>query len=371
MMGALKSKVRRFSSVYGIGIAVAYLAGVATSRFWQPVLASVMTPGDPAHAKTNFRKDGREDSSLDGRPSDRRRNDRPGNRASRAVTTDRIRGAFQFSDPIRGQLEFARLIEDADASNIAGIRAMFLEHDRSGLTYDAQWRMFWHQWGTLDPQAALAQISSEVGKNGEGYTADCHGWIFSAWAASDPAGAVAALDTIKSKEGYESAYRGLVSGMTLAEATKFAQASKFEDSQFASAVAENLTDRKLRESNSVTDLKGWYGSLEPAFQVPALDHVYWRIRTVDFNDAAAWVKSQAEAGAPTKRIAAEMTDEYLRRNDFTGLSWYLSLPAASQDPGKVSEWARRIDPNSPAYRSWAADHADASRLLDSGRAEMR
>lgn len=258
-------------------------------------------------------------------------------------------------------------MEDSDASNIAQVRPMFIEFDKSGLKYDAQWRMFWHQWGTLDPQAALAQISSEVGKNGEGYAASCHGWIFSAWAEHDPDGAIAALDTIKSEEGYEEAYRGLVSGMSLADATKFAQTSQFKDPGFASTVAENLADRKLRETNSVADLKSWYGELDPAFQVPALDHVYWRIRTVDFNDAEEWIKSQAEAGAPTKRIAAEMTDDSLRRDDYTGLSWYLSLPTSSQDPTKVRAWANQIDPNSPAYREWAASHPDASRLLDSNR----
>ncbi|MEO5916075.1 MAG: hypothetical protein ABIS50_17700 [Luteolibacter sp.] len=321
-------------------------------------------------APDGSRKQGRGESlssAEDDRSSGRKRNDRPGNPADHSVTTGRIRGAFQFSDPIRGQLEFARLIEDADASNIAEIREMFDEFNRSGLTYDAQWRMFWHQWGAIDPQAALAKITSEVGKNGEGYTADCHGWIFSAWSASDPAGAISALATIKSKEGYEAAYRGLVSGMTLAEATRFAEASEFNDPRFASAIGENLADRKLRETNSITDLKSWYGELDPSIQVPALDHVYWRIRTVDFNDAAAWIKSQAEAGAPTQRIAAEMTDEFLRRDDLSGLNWYLSLPTSSQDPGKIGEWANRIDPNSPSYRSWAADHADASRLLESRR----
>lgn len=368
VMRFLKFKIRRPSITYIIGIAIAYLAGMGTSRFWRPVLPSVLTPDGSAQAHANSRKHDREESS-EGRFSGKRPGDRPGNRANRTVTTDRIRGAFHFSDPIRGQLEFARLMEDADASNIAGIRAMFIEFDRSGLKYDAQWRMFWHQWGALDPHAALAQITSEVGKNGEGYAADCHGWIFSAWAVSDPASAIAALDTIKSEEGYEAAYRGLVSGMTLADATRFAQASEFKDPHFASAVAENLADRKLRESNSIPDLKSWYQELDPSFQVPALDHVYWRIRTVDFNDAAAWIKSQAEAGAPTKRIAAEMTDEYLRRQDFTGLSWYLTLPASSQDPGKIREWANRIDPDSPSYRSWAANHADASRLLDAGRTE--
>lgn len=120
-----------------------------------------------------------------------------------------------------------------------------------------------------------------------------------------PAGAITALGTIESKEGYEAAYRGLVSGMTLAEATCFAQTSEFNDSQCASSVAESLADRALSESNSVTDLKSWYGTLERSFQVPALDHVFWPIRTVDFNDAAAWIKSQAEAGAPKTRIAAE------------------------------------------------------------------
>jgi hypothetical protein len=163
-MGSVKSKVRRSAAVYGIGIAVAYLAGVATSRFWQPVLASVMTPGDAARARADSLRDGIDRDSLDGQSLDGKRNDRPENRASRAVTTDRIRGAFQFSDPIRGQLEFARLIEDANASNIAGIRAMFDEFNRSSLTYDAQWRMLWHQWGTIDPQAALRRSPVRSGK---------------------------------------------------------------------------------------------------------------------------------------------------------------------------------------------------------------
>lgn len=357
-----KPKTRYSCIIYPTGIAIAYLAGVATPRFLPTVFPS-------ASAADACRRQGRGDFSLDSDNSSygRKRTDRSGKPVERSVTTGRIRSAFQFSDPIRGQLEFARLIEDADASNISEIRAMFTEFERSGLKYDAQWRMFWHRWGELDPQAAFAQISSEVGKNGEGYAADCHGWIFSAWAASDPTSAVAALGMSKNKEAYEAAYRGLVSGMTLAEATRFAQGSKFEESQFASTVAENLADRALRESNSVTDLKSWYGALDPSFKVAALDHVYWRIRTVDFNDAAAWVKSQEEAGAPTARIAAEMTDEYLRRQDFTGLSWYLSLPTSSQDPEKIRDWAARIDPDTPAYRAWAADHADVSKLLESRR----
>lgn len=364
-MDTPKSRIRGSSFIYLVGIAIAYLAGVGTPKLVQAVAPSLMP-------ENGSRKQGRGEplsaSGEDDRSSGRKRNERPGNNpAGRAVTTGRIRSAFQLSDPIRGQLEFARLMEDADASNIAEIRDMFLEFDRSGLTYDAQWRMLWHQWGTIDPEGALTRITSEVGKNGEGYTAACHAWIFSAWAASDPAAATAALAKIKSEQGYEAAYHGLVSGMTLADATRFAQSSQFDDPQFASKVAENLTDRQLRESNSVTDLKSWYGSLDPSLQGPALDHVYWRIRTVDFNDAADWVKSQAEAGTPTKRIAAEMTDEYLRRNDPTGLSWYFSLPASSQDPEKIRQWANRIDTNLPAYRAWAADHPDVSRQLEAQR----
>lgn len=362
-METQKPRTLPSSIVCVAGIAIAYLAGVATPRF----LPGVFPSASATDAARQQGRGGSPSASPDDTSPNRKRTDRSGNPVDRSVTTGRIRSAFHFSDPIRGQLEFARLIEDADTSNIAEIRDMFVEFDRSGLTYDAQWRMLWHQWGTIDPQGAFARISSEVGKNGEGYTAACHGWIFSAWAAKDPAGAIAALGNVKNEQGYEAAYRGLVSGMTLDEATRFAQTSQFSDSQLASTVAESLTDRKLRESNSVTDLKGWYGTLDPSFQVPALDHVYWRIRTVDFNDAAAWIKSQAEAGAPTKRIAAEMTDEYLRRDDLTGLNWYLSLPSSSQDPEKIREWANRIDPNSPAYRTWAADHADASRLLESRR----
>ncbi len=359
-----KSTSRGFPLIYIVGIVIAYLAGVGTPKLVQVVSSSV-TPANASGQK------GRGENGAVAAEEDRangtKRHERTGNPEGRAVTTERIRSAFHLSDSTRGQLEFARLMEDADAATIAEIREMFFEFDRSGLTYDTQWRMLWHQWGSIDPEGALARITSEVGKGGEGYTPACHAWIFSAWAGKDPKAAIEALATVKSEQGYEAAYYGLISGMSLEEATRFAQTSQFSDSKFASNVAEKLADRQLRESNSVSDLKSWYGSLDPSLQGPALDHVYWRIRTVDFNDAADWIKSQAEAGTPTKRIAAEMTDEYLRRDDPTGLSWYLSLPASSQEPEKIREWANRVDPNSAAYQEWARQHPDASRRLESLR----
>ena len=366
-MDPRKTKRLRPAIVYGLGIAIAYLLGVGSSGYWQPLLPAMLKLDGSAQVKSRDLRDSSTSATEDSRSTGRKLNDRTRNNANRPVTTERIRAAFLVGDPIRRQIEFARLIADADASNIDEIRAMFFEFDRSGLTYDSQWRMLWHQWGALDPQTALAQINKEVADGAAGYDDECHQWIFSAWAANDPAGAIAALKSITKEGSFEAAYYGVISGMPIAEATRFAENSEFDGVKFASQIAESLADRKLRETSSITDLKGWYGNLKPSFQEAALDHVYWRIRTADFNDAADWIQTQAEAGAPTKRIAAEMTNEYLRRNDLTGVSWYLSLPATSQDPERIQEWANRIDPNSSEYRSWAVKNEQASRLLESNR----
>lgn len=284
------------------------------------------------------------------------------------MTPERVRHAFHNSHPVSRQIAFARLLGEADASSIADIRAMFLEFDRSGLTYDNEWRMLWHHWGTLDPRAALDQLRKEI-DNGGDYGPGPQALIFSAWASGDPEAAGEALREIDDPRQFEASYFGAVAGMPLEEATRFAEASTFEDDGFASRIAENLTDRKLRESNSIPDLKDWYGALGAPLQEAALDHDYWRVRTADFADAADWIQSQAEMGTDTRRIAAEMTDAYLKRGDLSGLSWYLDLPAVSQDPEKIREWSANLDTDSTAYREWAASNQEASRKVEAGRVE--
>ena len=284
------------------------------------------------------------------------------------MTSERVRQAFHNSDPVSRQIAFAQLLGEADASSIADIRAMFLEFDRSGLSYDSEWRMLWHHWGTLDPQGALDQLQKEI-TNGGDYGPGPQALIFSAWASRDPESAAAAMGKIGDPRQFEASYLGAVGGMPLEEATRFAQGSTFEDGGLASRVAENLADRKLRESNSIPDLKTWYGGLEGSLREAALDHVYWRIRTADFADAADWIRDQAEAGENTRRIAVEMTEAYLRRDDLSGLSWYLSLPATSQDPEELRGWAANLDTGSAAYREWASAHAEASRKVEAIRVQ--
>ncbi|WP_193210956.1 hypothetical protein [Luteolibacter marinus] len=283
-----------------------------------------------------------------------------------AIPAERVRRVFHNSHPVSRQIEFARLLAEADASTIADIRAMFLEFDQSGLQYDNEWRMLWHHWGTLDPEGALDQLRKEIANGGD-YGPGPQALIFSAWAARDPKAAAAAMREIGDPREFEASYLGAIGGMPMAEATRFAEDSTFEDGAFASRVAENLADRQLRESNSIPDLKVWYEGLDESLRRAALDHVYWRVRTADFADAADWIRNRAEAGEDTRRIAVEMTNAYLKRGDLTGLDWYLGLPAAVREDDKLREWASGLDTGSVSYREWAAAHADASRELEAIR----
>ena len=344
---------------------IAFLMGIGTSRIWDEVASDGDGKDDGPGIEDKLSRRGSLDREFESNEA-RGTRSRLGEDRGFEMSPDRIRLAFNNSDPISRQIAFAQLLGEADASSIADIRAMFLEFDRSGLTYDNEWRMLWHHWGTLDPEVALAQLRKEIAEGGA-YGFGPQVSIFSAWASEDPEGAQEAMREIEDAPEFEASYFGVIRGMPLEEATRFAASSTFDDDEFASRIAENLTDRKLRESNSVADLKDWYGGLDGSLRKGALDHVYWRIRTADFADAAAWIHDQSVAGEDTRRIAAEMADAFLQKGDLTGLSWYLELPAGSQSSGKFREWSNRVDIDSDAYREWAALNVEASQEVEANR----
>ncbi|RYD34931.1 MAG: hypothetical protein EOP85_19435, partial [Verrucomicrobiaceae bacterium] len=120
-MDTPKSRIRGSSLVYVMGIVIAYLAGVGT-----PKLVETVTPSTSSTDASREKGRGETLSATgDDHAADRKRGERPGNPTPGGITTDRIRSAFQISDSVRGQLEFARLMNEADAETIAEIREMF------------------------------------------------------------------------------------------------------------------------------------------------------------------------------------------------------------------------------------------------------
>lgn len=263
-----------------------------------------------------------------------------------------IRSAFFNSSLTGREIEFAQLMGEMTPENAMEIRELFLEFDRSGIKSDNEWRMFWHRWAVVDPEGAFNQIALEAKNPEQGYAAGVMANIFSVWASSDPAASKEALGRVDNHWDYEASYLGLVRGLDFADASNFAKGSEFEDLSFASKVGEALADRLLRESNSVNSMKDWYETLSGNLKIGALDHVYWRVKTADLDDAAAWMKQNSAKGVRNPRIMGEIALDYKRKEPLKGLDWYISLPDEEITPSIVADLHDSIHFSSDAYKEW-------------------
>lgn len=295
------------------------------------------------------------DKHGDGTPGSKNGETEPAFKKSRHPSKDpvkSIRSAFFNSSLTGREIEFAQLMGEMTPENAMQVRELFLEFDRSGIKSDNEWRMFWHQWAVIDPEGALNQIMVEAKNPEQGYAAGVMANIFSVWSSSDPESAKKALGRIENHWDYEASYLGLVRGLDFQDASQFAQGSEFEDLAFASKVGEALADRLLRESNSVNSMKDWYETLSGNLKTGALDHVYWRVKTADLDDAAAWMKQNAGKGVHNPRIMGEIAIDYKRKEPLKGLEWYLSLPDSEITPSIVADLHSNADVTSEIYKEW-------------------
>jgi hypothetical protein len=263
-----------------------------------------------------------------------------------------IRSVFLNSSLTGREIAFAQMMGEMTPENAMQVRKLFLEFDRSGIKSDNEWRMFWHQWAVIDPKGALNQIVEEAKNPEQGYAAEVMANIFSVWAAVDPASSKQALGGIENHWDFEGSYLGLIRGLRFEDASAFAKESEFEEPAFAAKVAESLADRLLRESNSVESMKAWYETLSGNLKTGALDHVYWRTKVADLDDAAVWMKQNVDKGVHNPRIMGEIALDYKRNDPLKGLDWYMSLPDSEITGSIVTELHDKIDVSSDAYKEW-------------------
>lgn len=278
--------------------------------------------------------------------------------------SEELHRTFLIGNPITRSLRFAELLEGMTPQNAREFRELFFQFDRQGLRYDSEWRLLWHRWGTVDPLVAMAALEEE-GSNGRSapYAASVLEIIFSSWSETDSAAASAGLSRLTDSEQYNRAYFGLLRGMDLGNATRFAEETAFPENSAASSAAERLAERALRENGSTDHMKSWYDGLRnPEFRQAAIDHVYWRLKQADLATAAEWVRVQTEAGMETRRINGELVADFVSADPYAGLDWYLSLPEThrmEEDLGRLTD-AASGDPD--AFREWRAKSPVAGRL---------
>ncbi|MCW1922004.1 hypothetical protein OKA05_05535 [Luteolibacter arcticus] len=271
-----------------------------------------------------------------------------------AKLAEELHQTFLIGNPITRSLKFAELLEEMTPQNAREFRELFFGFDKQGLRYDSEWRLLWHQWGKVDPLAAMAALKEE-GSNGRSasYAASVLELIFSSWSEIDSAAASKHLSQLTDPDQYNRAYFGLLRGMDLESASRFAEQTSFPEGTTASSAAERLVERALRESGSTDDMKSWYDGLSTHdFKQAAIDHVYWRLKQADLGASAAWVGEQTVAGMDTRRINGELVADFVKADPLKGLDWYLSLPEPVRDAAEIQRLTEAAAENPESFQEW-------------------
>ena len=283
---------------------------------------------------------------------------------SGAKLPEELHRTFLIGNPITRSLRFAELLEGMTPQNAKEFRELFFGFDRQGLRYDSEWRLLWHQWGKVDPLAAMAALEEE-GSNGRSapYAASVLELIFSSWSEIDSAAASTHLSRLTDPDQYNRAYFGLLRGMDLESASRFAEQTTFPEGTTASSAAERLTERALRESGSTDQMKSWYDGLRTQeFKQAAIDHVYWRLKQADLATSAAWLGEQTVGGMDTRRINGELVADFVKADPLKGLDWYLSLPESARVAEDIQRLTEAAAKNPESFQEWRSKSPVAGRL---------
>ena len=281
-----------------------------------------------------------------------------------AKLSEELHKTFLIGNPITRSLRFAELLEGMTPQNAKDFRELFFSFDRQGLSYDSEWRLLWHQWGKVDPLAAMAALKDE-GSNGRSasYAASVLELIFSSWSEIDSAAASKQLSQLTDPAQYNRAYFGLLRGMDLESASRFAEQTTFPEGTTASSAAERLVERSLRESGSTDSMKSWYDELSTQeFKQAAIDHVYWRLKKADLGASAAWMSEQTVAGMDTRRINGELVADFVKADPLKGLDWYLSLPESARQAEEIQRLTEAAAKNPESFQEWRGKSPLAERL---------
>jgi hypothetical protein len=152
----------------------------------------------------------------------------------------------------------------------------------------------------------------------------------------------------------DNAFLGYVDGLAskdLKAATTIALASIHNGDPLMSEATEQLADQAVRQGK-LAGLEAWFDQL-PADTDPgsakraAEEHVWWRMKTGDFDTAVEWVRKHAGDPWRSDQIIGEVAGRLSRDDPQTALAWLQDVRASPIDgsyPGlnKVMEnWAKK------------------------------
>lgn len=239
--------------------------------------------------------------------------------------------------PVTRLLAFARLLENMTADNAMEIREQLV-----GLDPDEQtWTQFNYAFGALSGREAFefAQTSDEPDLNA----------VLMGWAAADPRGAMAALDSLPPElEGQRAALeQNLIAGIAdkdIALATETAlrlTAREGADARQTNRLMRTVANEALR-TGGVEGASQWVATLpDGEAKGAAMRRVSEDFVRDDPAAAAAWAEGFADQGYAASAIG-EIGDEWAERDPTSAVAWLETLPQGeAQNRGfteALGEW---------------------------------
>lgn len=246
--------------------------------------------------------------------------------------------AIRDPNPLTRRLAFAKLLENMTAENAMQIREQFVA---LGGARGDMWNDFNYAWGALAGREAFefARTSDEPDL----------GAALTGWAAADPAGALAVLDSLPEEmQGQRRSLEGnIVAGIAdhdLNMATEVALRFGAEDSRHGERLLRDVANEALRQGGPET-ASVWVETLPDGdAKGSAMRRVTESYVRQDPAAAAAWAGQFADQEYSRSAIG-EIGDEWAERDPQAAVSWLETLPAGdSQNTGfsqALGEWEDR------------------------------
>jgi hypothetical protein len=264
------------------------------------------------------------------------------------------------SDEVTKNFLFAQMLMELNPENAAEMLAALRESGVLGDGRDfgpgGKMGLFFQAWGKIDGkaavEAALAMNAEDGGGRGPGGMGRA-GFgamaALSAWGSSDPAGALAYMDTMEDGDQKRMMTMGLVNGLASSDpdaASAYILKNIATNAEGADPRAgwmngrlyETVADEQIKKG--IDSAMAWANGLPDGdFKNSALSRIADQYAREDITKAAAWAEGIAgqEGSANAIRQVAERMG---RENPQDAIEWLTKLPAGSQD-GAIGDTFRR------------------------------
>ena len=331
-----------------VAVAAAFAAGLGLGLF----LGTGRDPGSD-QPSPNFSSGAERAMILPGSAvsADREKSDKESvapSGSDREKISARFWATLTNPDDAQRQAEWIGLLANLRADNAMEVRELFRKMDRQGRWFIPEWDAFWPRWGEVDPSGALAHIPTIP----EFLQPSLAEKVLRGWGGKDAAGARSWLTANMSSPLYGEALRGYLDGLArtnLEAATR--DAALLGKDQNAVRLTEVLTDQALRQ-RQLGGMVDWWRTLpdDPAdgsLRKEAVQHVYYRLRTADHDQAAEFLGELAKTPYFPETQIRDLSGKMSDSDPLRALNWLATLPPSPSSgrhvgfTGVVSNLARK------------------------------